>query len=114
MYIGDGMEALLKIIENNNDCAKNKIFNIGNAAENISIRQLAEMLICLIKQYPKYAELAEKTKLVDVSAEAYYGKGYQDVTLRVHSLKRIEKELGWQPTTNMEEGLKKTLDFYLA
>ena len=26
---------------------------------------------------------------------------------------KIKKELGWQPTTSFEEGLDKTLDFYL-
>lgn len=113
MYIEDGVNALIKMIENKNDCSSSKIFNVGNPAENISIRQLAEILIQLIKQYPKYAALASQTKLIDVSAEKYYGKGYQDVALRVPSIKRAEKELAWLPTINLENGLKKTLDFYL-
>lgn len=113
MYIDDGVNALIRMIENKNDVAKNKIFNVGNPMENISIRQLAETLIKLIKQYPKYASAAAKTKLVDVPAEKYYGAGYQDVSLRVPSIQRGEKELGWKPVVQMEEGLKKTLDFYL-
>lgn len=113
MYIDDGVDALIKMIANENDCATNKIFNVGNPDENISIRQLAETLVKLIKQYPKYAAAASKTKLIDVSAETYYGSGYQDVSLRVPSIQRGEKELGWKPVVNMEDGLKKTLDFYL-
>jgi nucleoside-diphosphate-sugar epimerase len=113
-YIDDGISALMKMIENKNDCAKNKIFNVGNPAENISIRQLAEMLVALIKTYPKYAAAANKTKLVNVDAEKYYGAGYQDVLLRVPSIRRAEESLGWKPTVGMEEGLKMTLDFYLA
>jgi nucleoside-diphosphate-sugar epimerase len=113
MYIDDGIDALIRMIDNKNDVAKNKIFNVGNPTENISIRQLAEMLTQLIKQYPKYADVAAKTKLVDVSANEYYGAGYQDVMLRVPSIKRGE-ELGWKPVVDIEQGLKKTLDYYLA
>lgn len=113
MYIDDGVNALVKMIENKDDIAKHKIFNIGNPTENISIRQLAESLVKLIKTYPKYAEAAAKTKLIDVSAEKYYGNGYQDVSLRVPSIERAAKELDWIPKVDMEEGLKKTLDFYL-
>ncbi len=113
MYIDDGVRALLSMIENKNNSAHNQIFNIGNPVENISIRQLAESLVQLIKQYPRYKEMAEKTKLTDVDALKYYGAGYQDVSLRVPSINRAEEKLGWKPLVNLQSGLKKTLDFYL-
>lgn len=113
-YIEDGISALIKMIENHNDCARNQIFNVGNPTDNISIRELAETLVASIKQYPKYAEAAAKTKLISVNAEQYYGAGYQDVTLRVPSIQRAETILNWRPTVNFAEGLKKTLDFYLT
>ncbi|MBV8801545.1 MAG: NAD-dependent epimerase/dehydratase family protein, partial [Gammaproteobacteria bacterium] len=113
-YIDDGIEALLKMIENKDDIACQRIFNIGNPSENISIRALAEMLITLIKQYPEYAESANKTKLIEVDAEQYYGSGYQDVALRVPSIQRAKKYLAWQPQINLAIGLQKTLDFYLC
>lgn len=113
-YIGDGVNALVKMIENKDNCAANKIFNIGNPEENISIRTLAEKLIELIKTYPKYSDAANKAKLVSLDAEQYYGKGYQDVTLRVPSIRRAVEELNWKPEVGFEDGLKKTLDFYLV
>jgi nucleoside-diphosphate-sugar epimerase len=113
-YIDDGIAALLKMIENKENVAHHKIFNVGNPTENISIRELAESLIALIKQYPNYAEMANKTKLVNVDAEQYYGSGYQDVSLRVPSIQKAGKYLAWEPKIGLEEGLKKTLDFYLA
>jgi nucleoside-diphosphate-sugar epimerase len=113
MYIDDGVRALMSIIENKNNCAHNQIFNIGNPTENISIRQLAELLIQYIKQYPKYAAAASKTKLIEVDAKQYYGAGYQDVSLRVPAILRAKEKLAWQPSVNLETGLKKTLDFYL-
>ena len=112
-YISDGINALVRIIENKNNVAQNKIFNIGNPRENISIRQLAEMLIQFITQYyPQYADKAKAIKLIDVDAKIFYGEGYQDVSLRVPAIHRM-RTLGWEPQINMETGLRKTLDFYL-
>ena len=113
MHVDDGIEALIKIIENKDGVSAQRIFNIGNPHENISIRTLAELLVKLIKNYPEYADSAAKTRLVDVTAEQYYGSGYQDVTLRVPSVVRAQEYLDWRPVTNMETGLRKTLDFYL-
>ncbi len=113
-YVDDGIEALLQIIENKENCAHNRIFNIGNPIENISIRQLAEKIIQLIKQYfPKYAAQAERVNLLDVSATHYYGEGYQDVVLRVPGIQRARDYLGWKPKTTIDHGLQQTLAFYL-
>ena len=113
-YIDDGIEALLRIIENKNDCAEGRIFNIGNPANDVSVRQLAEALVALVKSYPTYATLAKKTRLVSVSAHEYYGNGYQDVLTRVPSVKNAEQFLGWRPTTDLTSALRKTLDYHLG
>ena len=113
-YVDDGIDALLSIIENKNSAAQNRIFNIGNPEENISIRQLAEMLLQYITEYyPKHSAQAKAVKLVDIDAKTYYGEGYQDVSLRVPAIKHAQEYLGWTPTTDMATGLRKTLDFYL-
>jgi nucleoside-diphosphate-sugar epimerase len=111
-HIDDGIDALIKILQNF-PAANQQIFNIGNPTENISIRTLAEMLVELIKGYPKYAPMANKTQLIIKSATEYYGSGYQDVSLRVPSIKRAQQLLNWQPQVKLAAGLKKTLDFYL-
>lgn len=113
MYIEDGLRALISIIENKDTTAQNEIFNLGNPLENISIRQLAETLVNYIKQYPNYKEVAGKTTLKNIDAKTYYGAGYQDVALRVPSIQRAEQKLHWKPVVNFDEGLRKTLDFYL-
>jgi nucleoside-diphosphate-sugar epimerase len=113
LHIDDGVNALIKMIENKNNCARNKIFNVGYPAENVSIRELAELLVKIIKDYPRYADAASKTKLVAMDEAQYYGAGYQDVLLRVPSIQRAIKDLGWQPKVKLADGLRKTLDFYL-
>jgi nucleoside-diphosphate-sugar epimerase len=113
-YVSDGIDALIRIIENKDGCANNGIFNIGNPYENYSIRQLAEMLIQLIgTSYPAYADKANAVKLVDVDAKTYYGAGYQDVDLRVPSIERAKTHLDWAPKVGLSDGLRQTLDFYL-
>jgi nucleoside-diphosphate-sugar epimerase len=113
-YIDDGIDALIRIIENKDHAADSRIFNIGNPKNDISIRELAETLIELIKTYPKYATLAENVKLVTIKSGEYYGDGYQDIQTRVPSVKNAETYLGWRPTTDLRTALRKTLDYHLG
>ena len=113
-YIDDGVDALMRIIENKDGCADGRIFNIGNPKNDMSVRELAETVVALVKSYPKYAALAEKTKLVTVNSGDYYGKGYQDILTRVPSIRNAEKYLGWKPTTDFKTALRKTLDYHLG
>ncbi|MDF3055039.1 MAG: NAD-dependent dehydratase [Gammaproteobacteria bacterium] len=113
-FLDDGIDCLLKIIENKNHCANGKIFNIGNPANDASIKILAETILALAKTYPKYKERAEQVKIIDVDSKDYYGSGYQDVSARIPSIKNAEEILGWSPKTDLNTALKKTLDYYLG
>jgi nucleoside-diphosphate-sugar epimerase len=113
-YIDDGVDALMRIIENKDGCADGRIFNIGNPKNDMSVRELAETVLALVKTYSKYAPLAEKTRLVSVSSGDYYGKGYQDILTRVPSIRNAEKYLGWKPVTDFKTALRKTLDYHLG
>lgn len=112
-FIEDGIDGLMKILENERGKADGQIFNLGNPAADISIKELARELIGAVATYPKFAPLARKARVRTVSSKVYYGAGYQDVTTRVPSIKKAERLLGWRPRTDFKAGLKKTLDFYL-
>ncbi|HEV8266782.1 MAG TPA: bifunctional UDP-4-keto-pentose/UDP-xylose synthase [Thermoanaerobaculia bacterium] len=112
-FIEDGIDGVMKILENQGGRADGQIFNFGNPAADLSIKDLAHELVGAVSRYPKFAPLAKKAKIVTVSADDYYGKNYQDVTTRVPSIKKAEKLLAWKPKTDFQSGLKKTLDFYL-
>src|SRR6266513_1528231 len=75
-YIDDGIAALMRIIENRNNIASGKIYNIGNPANNYSVRELATMMLDLAKRYPEYRDTAAEVSLIGTTAEGYYGKGY--------------------------------------
>jgi nucleoside-diphosphate-sugar epimerase len=112
--IEDGIDALMKIIENKDDCANGRIFNIGNPDNNYSIKELAETLVRLVKTYPDHAHLVDAMKITVVDAKKMYGKGYQDIVLRVPSIEAAKKHLGWAPKVDFETCLAKTLEYHLG
>jgi nucleoside-diphosphate-sugar epimerase len=111
-YVDDGIDALMKIIENPKGVASGKIYNVGNPRNNYSVRDLAGMMVTLALQYDEYRANAKKVKLVKTTAAQYYGKGYQDVQNRVPKIANTTKELGWKPRTNMARALKNIFDAY--
>jgi nucleoside-diphosphate-sugar epimerase len=111
-YIDDGIAALMKIIANEGGVASGKIYNIGNPENNVSVRELARMMVDLALRYPEYRESAARVKLVETTADAYYGKGYQDVQNRVPKIDATCADLDWRPMVTMEESLRRIFDAY--
>ncbi|MBV8032828.1 MAG: bifunctional UDP-4-keto-pentose/UDP-xylose synthase [Betaproteobacteria bacterium] len=111
-YIDDGIDALMKIIENRRGVASRKIYNIGNPRNNFSVQELARMMVKLARSYPEYAPNAKRVKLVKTTAERYYGKGYQDVKNRVPAIANTTKDLAWRPRVSMREALERIFDAY--
>jgi nucleoside-diphosphate-sugar epimerase len=111
-YIDDGIDALVKIIENRDGVASGKIYNIGNPDNNFSVRELATMMLELAAKYPEYAESARHVRLVETTSDAYYGRGYQDVQNRVPRIDNTKTELAWTPRFTMRESLELIFDAY--
>jgi nucleoside-diphosphate-sugar epimerase len=111
-YIDDGIAALIKIIANTNGIATGKIYNIGNPKNNVSVKALARMMVDLALTYPEYRDSAKKVELIETTADAYYGKGYQDTQSRVPKIANTRADLGWEPLVTMEQALKHIFDAY--
>jgi nucleoside-diphosphate-sugar epimerase len=111
-YIDDGIDALMKIIENDGGKATGQIYNIGNPSNNYSVREVAEMMLKLAAQYPEYKKTAAKVKLVETTSAAYYGKGYQDVQNRVPKITNTMADLAWKPKVKMQDALKGIFEAY--
>ena len=111
-YIDDGIAALMKIIENPAGVATGRIYNIGNPANNVSVRELAQMMLDLAREYPEYRENAAAVRLVDTTAADYYGDGYQDVQNRVPKIDNTRRDLDWAPRVPMDEALRRIFDAY--
>ena len=110
--IDDGIDALMRIIDNPQGIASGRIYNIGNPANNHSVRDLAERMLRLAAEFPEYAESARAVKLVETSSGAYYGAGYQDVPNRVPKITNTMADLDWAPRTDMDTALRKIFEAY--
>lgn len=111
-HIEDGLDVLMKIIENDDGIASGKIYNIGNPNNNLSVRELAERMIEMASDYPEYREFSDQVKLIDVPAETYYGKGYQDVLQRVPNIDAARRDFGWEPKVSFDEALRQIFEAY--
>jgi len=111
-YVDDGISALLRMIENPGGVATGKIYNVGHPDNDISVRELAEVMLELAREFPEYRPGAEQVKLVDVSADDYYGRGYQDIQTRVPWIENTRSELGWTPKTDLRSALRRVLEAY--
>jgi nucleoside-diphosphate-sugar epimerase len=113
-FIDDGVECILRIIQNPHGAASGKIFNIGNPKMCFSIRELAELLLELVSGYEGYHDVRERVAFEIVSGEDYYGAAYQDVVHRVPKIEEARRHLDWEPKTDLRTALKHTLDYHLA
>ncbi|MDO9371300.1 MAG: bifunctional UDP-4-keto-pentose/UDP-xylose synthase [Gammaproteobacteria bacterium] len=111
-YIDDGINALMKLIENKNNVASGQIYNIGNPANNYSVRELAQMMLDLAMEYAEYRDSAKKVRMIDTTSGEYYGKGYQDVQNRVPKIENTSRDLDWKPEVAMPQALKNIFDAY--
>jgi nucleoside-diphosphate-sugar epimerase len=112
-FIDDAIECLLTILENSQGRASRRIFNIGNPANCVSIRDLAERTIRIAQEFPVLRENARATQIVEVSAGDYYGKYYQDIQVRVPAIHAAERDLNWKPSTDLDTAIRRTIEFYV-
>ncbi|HET9642245.1 MAG TPA: bifunctional UDP-4-keto-pentose/UDP-xylose synthase [Burkholderiaceae bacterium] len=110
--ISDGVAALMKVIANPRGVASGKIYNVGNPANQYSMRELAQMMLETAAGYPEYAGPARRCRLEDAPAESFYGRGYQDVQNRVPKIDNTMADLDWSPKVDMQTALNRIFESY--
>jgi len=95
-YIDDFIDGILRCLENT--AAIGDSFNIGNARAVVTIFGLAQT-ICNI--------LNSKSQIIFKPALS------ADVELRIPSVKKAEEILGFKANVNLEEGIKRTAEWYI-
>jgi nucleoside-diphosphate-sugar epimerase len=96
-YIDDIVDGV--ILAMNRIEAIGQSFNIGNPRSTITIYQLAQLIVRLAES---------KSQVVSVPWD------FADVELRVPDVRKAEKLIGFKPKVELEEGLRRTIDWYRA
>ena len=110
--IEDGIDALMAVINNPNDVASGKIYNIGNPRNAYSIRELAHAMLTIAAEFPEYQAGLAHVKLAEVNSDTYYGKGYQDIDHRVPWIDNTCTDLHWWPRIDLQTSLRRIFATY--
>lgn len=94
-YISDFVDVLYKALFSKN--SKGQVFNIGNPQATITVLGLAEKIIDITNS---------KSKII---FKAHPGP---EVEMRVPDISKANNLLGFDPKVNLNEGLKKSIDWY--
>ncbi len=94
-YIDDMIEGTILCLTNKK--AVGEIYNIGNPKGTITISSLAEKIVLLT---------GTKSKI------KYIPKNYVDVELRIPSIEKAQKVLGFKPKIDLTEGILRTYKWY--
>jgi nucleoside-diphosphate-sugar epimerase len=93
LYVGDAAEAVARLV----DTGYEEPLNLGTGV-GTTIRELAETI----------------GRLTGFTGEIRWGSPEQDgVPRKVLDVSRMREVLGWEPPTSLQEGLRRTLDWYL-
>jgi nucleoside-diphosphate-sugar epimerase len=111
--IRDGVDALMRILRNDDGRADGRILNIGNPKNDCSIAELAALLIDILSGFERWKEIRRTAVIEKVSAHDYYGAGYQDIYTRVPDITNAREALGWEPRYSLRESLTHTVQHYV-
>ncbi len=111
-YIDDAIDCIYLIVENENNACDNQIFNVGSPYNEVTIRQLAETMRDIYAEEFGGPE-AKLPEIVEVTAEEFYGEGYEDSDRRIPDTTKIQTLLGWEPKYGLHELLRRTMAYYV-
>jgi len=99
-YVDDAIRATVEA--GLNERAVGEIFNIGTDVET-SILDLAQRMVAIA---------GSRSSVRFVSQQEIYGDSYEDVPRRVPDLRRMREVLSVRPETSLDEGLRRTIEWF--
>jgi UDP-apiose/xylose synthase len=111
-YIDDAVDAVMAMIEKPGP-AERQVFNVGNPANELTIRELARRMAALHDELGPLAGAPRSAGLFAVSGKEFYGPGYEDSDRRIPDIAKAQEKLGWQPRTGIEQTLRATVGAFI-
>jgi UDP-apiose/xylose synthase len=109
MHIDDANRAFQAILDQP-VAARNQIFNVGNPDNDLSIRELASLMMAL---YEELTGRKPTSQIVPISGEAFYGSGYEDSSRLPPDVSKM-RALGWVPRHDVRTTLLDAMRYYLC
>lgn len=98
--VSNVIEAIIKLADTPE--AVGELFNIGSN-EEVTIMELAERV---------RARANSRSEIKLIPYEEAYESGFEDFRRRVPSLAKIERVIGWRPTTPLDETIDQIIAYY--
>lgn len=108
LHIDDANEAFQTVLDNP-DGARNEIFNVGNPENNVTIRELA---VLMLELYEAFTGEVAPCELIEVSGEKFYGPGYEDADRLPPDITKL-RSLGWEPKRDLRTTFGDAMAYYL-
>jgi UDP-apiose/xylose synthase len=110
--IRDATDAHIRIIDNKRGLCNKQIFNIGVDWNETTIKNLAVQMRRLYEKH--FMKKGQKLpKLIDISGEKFYGRGYDDCDRRLPDTKKLRKLTGWKPKHSLKSLLYYSMKYYV-
>lgn len=104
LYVGDHADALLLAAEQGKP---GEIYNIGGRAERANIELIRMICAILDDALPSSSHAPHADLITFVDDRPGHDKRY------AINCDKIERELGWTPSVSVEEGMRRTVTWYL-
>ena len=105
LYVGDHCDAILQVLHHGK---QGETYNIGGNTQQTNISLVRKICALLDNLFPNSPHHPHAQLIVHVPDRLGHDRRYAtDIT-------KIYRELGWKPSHNLEDGLIKTVDWYLA
>lgn len=99
-YVDDVVSAIRQLMEHPR--AVGEVFNVGNS-EEISINDLAKLVKNIV---------GGDSEIVHISYDEAFEKGFEDMQRRVPNITKIKELIGFKPTVDLEESIKRIVEYY--
>ena len=103
-YVDDAVAGTL--LASDNDAAIGEAFNIGSMTET-TIGDVVALAI-------KIAGVDSVASFQPIDTAVHYGGRYEDIPRRIPDSTKAQRELGWRLEVDVEEGIRRTIDWARA